>query len=295
MHDALHTPFKNCLVITRKSDPSLRETVREVMTVLADYPHPVALEQSSAERLKLHQEAGLTLAKPGDQHDLLIVVGGDGSILQIAQTALRHDMAVLGINQGRLGFLTDISAHELAVLPDVLMGGYEEEHRLMLEMQMLDAHGTALATQQALNDVVLLPGMLTRMIEFDLYVDDHEVCQQRSDGIIAATPTGSTAHAMSAGGPIVHPGLDAITLVPLCPHRLSSRPIVVPARQQITWHISPENAQAPNISCDGSEAMAAPLGGKVVISAATEKLRLIHPAGHNHYHTLQQKLGWESL
>lgn len=284
--------FERILVMSRKADAVLKSVLEGILLAIAKCHTQAYLEQETATYFGL-EDSHLPLSSADGGFDLLVVVGGDGSILQAAAMALKHNMALLGINQGRLGFLTDIGAKELDALEHLLAGHYQAEQRLMLHMQAQDSRGTLLAQSSALNDVVLLPGSMTRMIEFELHVDGVPVCHQRSDGIIATTPTGSTAHAMSAGGPIVHPQLDAITLVPLCPHKLSSRPIVVPASQNIQWLISDRNNHPPCISCDGSVGMPTPKGAIVSVKALPEKLRLIHPHGHNHYHTLQQKLGWE--
>lgn len=187
----------------------------------------------------------------GEICDLVVVVGGDGSMLGAARALARHKVPVLGINRGSLGFLTDIRPDELeAKVGEVLDGQYIVESRFLLDAQVrrgIDSMGQG----DALNDVVLHPGKSTRMIEFELYIDGQFVCSQKADGLIVATPTGSTAYALSAGGPIMHPKLDAIVIVPMYPHMLSSRPIVVDGNSELKIVVSPNMQIYPQVSCDG--------------------------------------------
>ena len=170
----------------------------------------------------------------GKMCDLAIVVGGDGSMLTAARALAKHGVPVVGINRGGLGFLTDIAPDELEQrLDDVFSGNYEVEQRFMLEGNIC-REGVSLNQGQALNDVVLSAGSSGRMIEFELYIDDHFVYSQRSNGLIISTPTGSTAYALSGGGPIMHPSLDALVLVPIFPHTLTGRPIVIDGNSKIS-------------------------------------------------------------
>lgn len=226
------------------------------------------------------------------QHcDLIIVVGGDGSLLKAARVAVNQHLPVLGINRGRLGFLTDIRPEEFSKIGKVLDGEYSEEKRFLLTAQM-EHGGNLIAQEDALNDVVLLPGDVAQMIEFSIYVNQQFVCNQRADGLIIATPTGSTAYALSGGGPILHPNLDAIVLVPMFPHILSSRPIVVADSSQIEIVISEDNEVSPRVTCDSQERIPIPPGGRIKIMQKTERLRLIHPKDYNYFETLRTKLGW---
>lgn len=228
------------------------------------------------------------------QHcDLIIVVGGDGSLLKAARVAVTQNLPVLGINRGRLGFLTDIRPEEFSKIGQVLNGEYVEEERFLLTAQM-EHQSTIIAQEDALNDVVLLPGDVAQMIEFSIYVNQQFVCNQRADGLIIATPTGSTAYALSGGGPILHPNLDAIVLVPMFPHILSSRPIVVADSSEIEIVISEDNEAAPRVTCDSQDRVHVPPGGRIKIKQKTERLRLIHPKDYNYFETLRTKLGWVS-
>ena len=285
--------FEHIVVMSRKVEPKLKGAIQEILQQLASDHRLVEIEAQTADYFGI-KGASINTTELNHDHDLLIVVGGDGSILQAAPLAMAHDTAILGINHGRLGFLADLSAKQLPNLCAIINGQYEEESRLLCEMQLKDANGDNIASQPVLNDVVLLRGNITHMIEFDIEINGHYVCSQHADGLIVATPTGSTAYSLSAGGPIVHPDLHAISLVPLCPHKLSSRPIVIPADQRVVLRISPNNPHAPTISCDGAAGISAPLNSTVHIQTIPKHLRLIHPTGHDYYHTLRQKLGWES-
>lgn len=230
----------------------------------------------------------------GKKNDLIIVVGGDGSLLSAARMAIKVDTPVIGINRGRLGFLTDILPNEIEKqLSAVLCGSYEEEKRFLLHTRIYDEEHTYFEGD-ALNDVVLGRGKETHLIEFSVYVNKQLVSHYRSDGMILSTPTGSTAYALSAGGPIMHPQLNAIVLVPMFSHSLSSRPLVIDGEADIELHISQFNETDLRISCDGHESRMVKPGQKVAIQKNCHQLRLLHPLDYHYYDTLRSKLGWES-
>ncbi|RUR13809.1 NAD(+) kinase [Legionella sp. km772] len=232
--------------------------------------------------------------KMGSQNDLIVVVGGDGSLLSAARMAIKVNTPVIGINRGRLGFLTDILPQDLETqLSEVLAGQYEEEHRFLLKTTIYD-HQHTYFEGDALNDVVLGRGRETHLIEFDVHVNQQLVSHFRSDGLILSTPTGSTAYALSAGGPIMHPQLNAVVLVPMFSHSLSSRPLVIDGEAQIELHISKCNEHDLRVSCDGHESRMVKPGQKVAIKKNNNQLRLLHPPGYHYYDTLRSKLGWES-
>lgn len=230
----------------------------------------------------------------GEKNDLIIVVGGDGSLLSAARMAIKVNTPVIGINRGRLGFLTDILPQDIEThLAAVLNGQYEEERRFLLHTRIYDQVNTYFEGD-ALNDVVLGRGNETHLVEFDVYVNQQLVSHYRSDGMILSTPTGSTAYALSAGGPIMHPQLNAIVLVPMFSHSLSSRPLVVDGEAQIELRISEFNESELRISCDGHESRMVKPGQKVSINKNGNQLRLLHPLDYHYYDTLRSKLGWES-
>jgi NAD+ kinase len=230
----------------------------------------------------------------GDKNDLIVVVGGDGSLLSAARMAIQVNTPVIGINRGRLGFLTDILPQDIETqLQAVLNGQYKEEQRFLLHTSIHD-HQQIYFEGNALNDVVLSRGSETHLIEFDVYINHQLVSHFRSDGVILSTPTGSTAYALSAGGPIMHPQLNAIVLVPMFSHSLSSRPLVIDGEAQIELHISEVNEYDLRISCDGHESRMVKPGQKVAIKKNNNHLRLLHPLDYHYYDTLRSKLGWES-
>lgn len=230
----------------------------------------------------------------GKNCDLVIVVGGDGSMLWAASALARYNVPLLGVNQGRLGFLTDITPEEIEhLVGEVLAGKYLMETRFMLGMAV-NRGGRIVGSGEALNDVVMHPGQFIRMIEFELYIDDQFVYTQRSDGLIISTPTGSTAYALSAGGPLVHPRMDAIVLVPMNPHTLSSRSIVVDGSSEIKLVVGEHNTAFPHITCDGHNHVVTEPGDEIHVHKHPWKLHLIHPLNHNFYETCRSKLGWQS-
>ena len=228
------------------------------------------------------------------RHDLIVVVGGDGSLLSAARMAIQVNVPVIGINRGRLGFLTDILPHELEVrLGAVLAGKYHQENRFLLHARIHDEE-TVYFEGDALNDVVLSRGNETHLIAFDVYVDNQFVSHYRSDGLILATPTGSTAYALSAGGPIMHPQLNAIVMVPMFSHSLNTRPLVIDGKSTVELRISHRNESKLQISCDGHESSYVQPGQQVSIEKNAQQLQLLHPIDYHYYDTLRIKLGWGS-
>jgi len=228
----------------------------------------------------------------GKNSDLVIVVGGDGSMLGAARSMVDYGVPLLGVNRGRLGFLTDIMPSEIEnKVLDVLHGDFITEERFMLEMIAL-RDGESVGKGHALNDIVLHPGRHLRMIEFELFIDDKFVYSQSSDGLIVSTPTGSTAYALSGGGPLMHPSLDAIGLVPLNAHSLTSRPIVVAGSSNIRLVLGDDSSTIMHIACDGQIYQRVRPNDEIVIRKKQQHLTLIHPQDHNYYETCRRKLGW---
>ena len=235
---------------------------------------------------------GLSLDELGRQCDLAIVVGGDGTLLSAARQLADHKIPLLGVNLGRLGFLVDITPDDIGrCVAAVLDGEYEEDQRFLLSAQVGNR-----APSLAFNDVVLHKWNIARMIEFETWIDGRFVYTQRSDGLIISTPTGSTAYALSGGGPLLTPGLDAIALVPICPHTLSNRPIVIDAASEIEisvcGHTDPQDVR---ITCDGATSLTIGEGEKLKVNRHRTRVRLLHPVGHDHFDVLRAKLGWGEL
>lgn len=228
----------------------------------------------------------------GTAADLVIAVGGDGTMLYASRLVAGRDVPLLGINRGRLGFLADITPGEMVRrLDEVLAGDFEEEHRLMLEAVIDNGEGPP-RRALALNDVVLQKRDTGRMLDFENWIDGVYVNTHGGDGLVIATPTGSTAYALSGGGPIVHPSLDAITLVPICPHTLSDRPIVVRADARIEVRVLPRPDTRAEVSCDGVTLGELAAGERLSVAAASERVVLIHPRGHDYFRLLRSKLHW---
>ncbi len=286
--------FSSIGLIGRLASESTQYSLRRLVSFLGKQSLEVLLDEETSSAMPdsaLKIESRSVLA---DKCDLIIVVGGDGSLLSAARAFAGHDVKILGINRGRLGFLTDISPEEIEYkVGEVLEGKYNTEERTLLNSKVF-RNSKAVAETIALNDVVVHPGKFIRMIEFELFIDEKFVYRQRSDGLIISSPTGSTAYALSGGGPIMHPGLDATVLVPMNPHTLSSRPIVISGDCQIKLAISESNHLNPHVSCDGQTHVVTQPGDEVFISKHDKRLQLIHPEGHDFYETCRTKLGWAS-
>ncbi|WP_444958060.1 NAD(+) kinase [Microbulbifer sp. ZKSA002] len=284
--------FQNIGLIGRTESESAVVSLKRLMAFLENEGYVVILEEDTAASVSNHNMQVSAKSRLGELCDLVIVVGGDGSLLAAARALARYSVPVLGINRGRLGFLTDITPDQVEQkVGEVLVGKYMAESRFLLDMSVT-RDGRPIGHGSALNDVVLHPGEFIRMIEFDLYVDGQFVYTQRSDGLIISTPTGSTAYALSGGGPIMHPKLDAIVLVPLNPHTLSSRPIVVEGSSEFKLVIGHSNIAKPHVTCDGHEQVITAPGDIIRIHKKPHRLTLIHPIDHNFYETCRSKLGW---
>lgn len=285
--------FTTIGLIGRQGLKDVSDTLNAVLTYLQAHGFEVLVEQETTNVLK-KSLTGYSRDELMQKVDLLIVVGGDGSLINAAHSAVKHNTPVLGINRGRLGFLTDIHPQELEKkIGEVLSGHYQEEKRFLLN-STIALQADKQKAGIALNEVVLMPGNVARMIEFSIIIDDQFVCAQQADGLIVATPTGSTAYALSGGGPILYPQLDAIVLVPMFPHTLSARPIVVSAKSRIVIHIEAHSTSAPWLSCDGQARISVPVGANISIKKHTKTLSLIHPLDYNYFETLRTKLHWHT-
>lgn len=282
-------------LIGRPGSQRANSTLKRLLDLLEQAKVTIVIEQETSKNSPVQLPYTVCSTEElGKVCDLVIVVGGDGSLLGAARILARYNVPILGINRGRLGFLTDITPDDLEErVTEVLSGKYMIESRFLMESTAI-RDGAILGREDALNDVVLHPGRFIRMIEFELYIDGQFVYSQRSDGVIISTPTGSTAYALSGGGPIMHPKLDAIVLVPMHPHTLNSRPIVVDGNSEITIIIGDDNGTEPHITCDGQNHIVTGPGDEIHIHKKPHKLNLIHPLNHNFYETCRTKLGWGS-
>ena len=220
--------------------------------------------------------------------DLVVVLGGDGTLLGLARTVATHNVPLLGINLGRLGFLADISLNKMvASLRAVLQGEYVIDERVMLEVSVDNELGAGV---WALNDISVGKGQSGTLIQMKVTIDGEFAYNLRSDGLVVSTPTGSTAYALSAGGPIIAPSMDCVLLVPVCPHSLSNRPIVVPGSSKIEIEIM--EAVDARAHVDSHTHLNIREGGRLLIQVAESKVRLVHPEGHEYFGTLREKLHW---
>lgn len=248
--------------------------------------YAVLIDEAIADFVTAGAPKTASLDQIGQQADLAIVIGGDGNMLNAARRLAAYDINVIGINRGNLGFLTDLAPDNvLPQLDAVLRGEAFPERRFLLEATVGQRRAAAL------NEVVLHPGKVAHMIEFEVYIDDCFAFSQRSDGLIITTPTGSTAYSLSAGGPILMPGLDAIALVPMFPHTLSSRPLVINSDSTIRLRFANMKKRL-EISCDSQITLPVLRGEEVVIRRSTHFLQLLHPLSYNYFNTLSTKLGW---
>lgn len=275
------------LIAKPDAGEELRATLRRAVEFLDRRGLAVCLDAHAAQALA--RDDGLPLDALGERCDLAVIVGGDGTFLNAARELGTHDIPLLGVNLGRLGFLVDISPDAMcATLGEMLDGRFEEEHRFLLSCRVGDGPACL-----ALNDVVLHKWNTARMIEFETRINGRYVDSQRSDGIIVSTPTGSTAYALSGGGPLLEPSLDAIILVPICPHHLSNRPIVVHGDSEIC--IEASGRTDPNhlrVTCDGQSSLTLEEGEHLEVRKYPRPIRLFHPLEHDHFTLLRAKLGW---
>lgn len=288
--------FRRVVLYARqiRANQDISETLHHLAHFLQAQDVPVFLDKDTADiftlKLPILDRKELT-----SDNDLIIVVGGDGSLLAAAQIATKHRVPVVGVNRGYLGFLTDISPqHFENQIISIIAGNYNKEFRTMLDMHINAFEHKKRIQARALNDIVLSRGNETRLITFDVYINKQFVSHYRADGLILATPTGSTAYALSAGGPIMHPELEATVMVPMFSHSLSSRPLVIASTSIIELHISAENENALQISCDGNTSNTIKPGQVITIAKSKQKLQLLHPIDYHYYDTLKTKLGWGS-
>jgi NAD+ kinase len=284
--------FKSVGLIGRVPSDQTKATAQRLVKCLDKLCVKIVLLEMLAELLDMPDAVKGNKDFIAQNCDLAIVIGGDGSMLGAARAMVAHDVPVLGVNRGRLGFLTDIMPNEVEKkIIDVFAGNYITESRFLLDMTII-RDGKQIASGDALNDVVLYPGRHIRMIDFELDIDGQFVYSQSSDGLIVSTPTGSTAYALSGGGPLMYPSMDAIVLVPLNPHSLSSRPIVVSGDSQIKLLIGERMSESLNVTCDGQVADLVRAGDEIHIKKKLRGLKLIHPSDYNYYDTCRKKLGW---
>ncbi len=284
--------FRHAALVGKYQAQGMRGVLEEIAQFLARQGLQVSLEKETALNTGIVDYGALAPDELGRDCDLAVVVGGDGTMLGIARQLARYGMPLVGINQGRLGFITDVNVAQFAqVLAPMIAGDFEEEHRTMLEGDVW-RDGRSIFDGFAMNDVVVSRGAAASMIELKVDIGAEFVANYRCDGLIIGSPTGSTAYALSAGGPILHPGIAGWVLVPIAPHDLSNRPIVLPDRGEISIEVVA--GREASASFDMQSLASLQHGDRVRVRRSADQVRFLHPRGWSYYATLRRKLHWNS-
>ncbi|MEW9798311.1 NAD(+) kinase [Alteromonas sp. CYL-A6] len=287
-------PYQTVGLIGKPQHAGTHDSLKILTEFLTQRGCTILVEESLGNDLGETRYTLCDLVTIGREADLAVVIGGDGSMLGAARVLARFDIHVVGVNRGNLGFLTDINPDDICEQMALIFDGdCVVEQRFLLEVGVY-RHDKLKSSNAAVNEVVLHHGKVAHMMEFEIYIDGQFVFSQRSDGLIVATPTGSTAYSLSGGGPIIMPHLDALTLVPMFPHTLSSRPIVVDANSTVSMRVSKVNSDSLQVSCDSHIVLPVLPGDEIQVSKSSEKLSLVHPKGYSYFTVLRNKLGWGS-
>ncbi|MDD2893474.1 MAG: NAD(+) kinase [Halothiobacillaceae bacterium] len=287
------TSFQTIGLLAKPSDDRLPDTLRRLLACLTNLGRTVLLDQATLpDHTNLRGYPRATRDELGQRSDLVIAIGGDGTLIHAAHSLAPYNKPVLGINLGRLGFLVDISPDEMTSrLERIFKGEYILEKRLLLRGEVV-RHGKVHYSSDVFNDLVYKVRDTVRMIEFETHIDNRYLLTQRSDGMVISTPSGSTAYALSAGGPIITPGLEAVVLAPICPHTLSNRPIVVPSSSIIEIRATGHSRANSLISFDGQCQVDMEPKDTLRISRSPSCAQLIHPSDYDYFHILRAKLHW---
>lgn len=288
----MYTKFQKIALIGKYMNESALQLMQSDLANLARHltskNFEVWIEENTAHHAHLAHYKTLTLDQIGKTADLAIVMGGDGTMLSVARSLIEADVPLVGINRGRFGFLTDLRAESMLIEIDLILAGdFIKEPRMLLATQVIRQNKVVHASY-ALNDVVIKSGL--RLVELEVEIDRKFVYKQRSDGLILSTPTGTTAYALSAGGPILHPNLEAISLVPICPHTLSNRPIAVNSASKIEVTLVQFNEA--QLSVDGQFQEILEIGDKILVQRAEKTISLLHPSDYCYFDMLRNKLNW---
>ncbi|BBI98827.1 NAD kinase [Ferrigenium kumadai] len=283
-------PFQNVALIGKHKAPDIAEPLLRLAAFLSSRGLNVVVDSLTAEHIEDNPYPVMALNEMASTMDLAIVIGGDGTMLNIARTLSPYRIPLVGVNQGRLGFLTDLTLDNMQdTISAMLEGKFVTEQRLLLTASVL-RNDQEIFSGLAFNEVVVHRSSISSMVEFEVRIDGEYLYNQRADGLIISTPTGSTAYALSAGGPIIHPGLDVLELVPVCPHTLSNRPLVVKSTSvlELLMHRTGDI----RVRYDSHTHYDLELHDKLVVTRYPEPACLLHPVGHSYYHTLREKLLW---
>ena len=282
--------FHHVALVGKYHAPGARSALENVAQFLNAQGCDVAIEKDTATSTGLTQYPILDVAGIGAHCDLALVVGGDGTMLGIGRVLAKFGVPLVGINQGRLGFITDIAFDDYqAVLGPMLRGEFEEDRRWMMQAEVM-RDGRCVFNAMAMNDVVVNRGATSGMVELRVEVDGRFLANQRADGLIIASPTGSTAYALSAGGPLLHPSIAGWVLVPIAPHTLSNRPIVLSDTGEITVEIVAGRDASANFDMQSLASLM--LGDRITVKRSEYQMRFLHPRGWSYFDTLRKKLHW---
>ncbi|MEP7300283.1 MAG: NAD kinase [Caldimonas sp.] len=288
----MSTRFRHAALVGKFNSGGIREELGAIARFLVERGVAVSIEKETARNTGIDAFPTLDAEALGKACDIAVVLGGDGTMLGIARQLARHDIPLVGINQGRLGFITDIAFGEFeARLAPVLEGEYDEEQRAMLEGGVR-REGATIFESLALNDVIVSRGATAGMVELKIEIDGEFVANLRADGLIVGSPTGSTAYALSAGGPILHPGIAGWALVPIAPHDLSNRPIVVPDSGEVGIGIVAGRDASVNFDMQSLTSLMH--GDRIWVRRSAHRARFLHPRGWSYFATLRGKLHWAS-
>lgn len=289
----LHRSFQTIAIVGKPRHDIALETHLVVYNWLKDREYNVLVESKIAEQLGLEQ--AMSIEQIGGLADIVIVIGGDGNMLGMARRLAKYDIPLIGINRGNLGFLTDIAPQTaFEQLHSCLeRGEFIIEERFLLDAK-IERNGKVIEANNALNEIVVHSSQIARTIDFEVSIDGKFAFSQRSDGLIISTPTGSTAYSLSAGGPILSPNLNAIALVPMNPHSLSSRPLVVDGDSHISLRFARYNLASLVLSCDSQEIFEFTPEDRIIVQKSPDKLKLLHLTDYNYFTVLGSKLGWLS-
>lgn len=281
--------FKTVAIVGRRDSPDLIEPIRRLMLALRQKGYGVYYDVATADAVS-GWEQGLEYSELARKADVAVVIGGDGTMLGFAREVAAYGLPLIGVNRGRVGFITDVALAEmLESVPKMLAGEYVREERAMLHMRIMRSD-EEIYRSGALNDVTVTRGGVSGMVELSVSVDGQFMYEQRSDGLIVSTPTGSSAYSLSSGGPLLHPRLRSVVITPIAPQRLSNRPIVLPGDSQIEIKLIGGNNI--NVHSDMQTYRELREGDIVRVTRSQHVAPFLHPVGHDHYATLREKLHW---
>ncbi|AZP13144.1 NAD kinase [Undibacterium parvum] len=284
------SPAKTIALVGKYNAPGITESLIELANFLDHAGHTVVLESETALNMDLKNFSQMAAPEIGKYADAAIVLGGDGTMLGIARQLAPYNVPLIGINQGRLGFITDIPLERMIpVVTEMLDGKYVSERRSLLQAIVI-RDGNQIFSGMAFNDIVVSRGAGSGMVELRVDVDQQFMYNQRSDGLIVSTPTGSTAYSLSAGGPLLHPSLSGIVMVPIAPHALSNRPIVLPDTSEVSIEIVAGRDISVNFDMQSFASLL--YQDRIIIKRSAHTVTFLHPQGWNYYDTLREKLHW---